>query len=130
MQLNRSGILLSIFFAVAGLLHFVFPDSYRAIMPPWLGWHRELVFISGLFEMAGGIGIAFRATRRAAGIGLILLSIAVLPANVQMLLDAHAADKAWWWQILLLLRLPLQALLIVWIWKASQAPRPALPAAR
>jgi uncharacterized membrane protein len=125
MHINRSQILLAIFFTVAGILHFVFPDKYSGIMPPWLGWHRELVFISGVFEVAGGLGILFPRTRRAAGIGLILLSIAVLPANVQMLLDAHAADKALWWQALLFLRLPLQALLIVWIWKTSQPPRPA-----
>ncbi len=123
MHITFSRILLAIFFTVAGILHFVFPDKYSAIMPPWMGWHRELVFISGVFEIAGGLGILLPVTLRAAGIGLILLSSAVLPANVQMLLDAHAAGKAWWWQAILLLRLPLQALLIVWIWKASQPRR-------
>lgn len=70
MHINRSQILLAIFFTVAGILHFVFPDKYSGIMPPWLGWHRELVFISGVFEVAGGLGILFPRTRRAAGIGL------------------------------------------------------------
>jgi uncharacterized membrane protein len=112
--------LLALFFVIGGLLHFIFPAQYTSIMPPWLSWHRELVFISGAFEIAGGLGILNQRTRKIAGLGLIFLSLAVLPANIQMLIDAHAAGEALWWQALLLLRLPLQGLLIVWIWKATQ----------
>lgn len=61
--------------------------------------------------------IELNANQIAGGLGILL------PANVQMLLDAHAADKALWWQTLLFLRLPLQALLILWIWKTSQPHR-------
>lgn len=117
-----SRLLLAIFFIVGGALHFVFPAMYMAIMPPWLPWHRGLVLVSGAFEMAGGLGVLPVATRRFAGIGLIALSIAVWPANLQMLLDANAAQKALWWQALLLLRLPLQLALIYWIWRATQKP--------
>lgn len=117
---GRSRSLLAVFFIVGGLLHFMFPTAYVKIMPPWLPWHRELVLISGFFEIAGGLGVLFTDTRRLAGIGLILLSLAVLPANGQMLLNAHAAGESGWWQAVLLLRLPLQVLLIYWIFKATR----------
>ena len=120
MQGKRSQILLAGFFVVAGCLHFVFQASYMKIMPPWLPWHFVLVMISGMFEIAGGLGVLFQCTRRCAGYGLILLSLAVLPANLQMLLNAHAAGDALGWQALLLMRLPLQLLLIFWIWRATQ----------
>jgi uncharacterized membrane protein len=116
-------LLLALFFVAAGVLHFVFPAQYASIVPPWLPAHHALVVISGLCEIAGGLGVLPQRTRAAAGIGLILLSLAVLPANVQMLLDAQTAGKATWMIALLWLRLPLQALLIWWIWRATQARR-------
>ncbi len=120
MRPGFSQCLLAAFFVTAGILHFVFPASYLKIMPPWLPWHPQLVWISGACEIAGGIGVLLSVTRWAAGIGLIALSLAVLPANVQMLLNAHAANAATWWQAVLALRLPLQGLLILWIWNATR----------
>ena len=117
--------LLALFFTVAGILHFVFPAAYISVMPPWLGWHATLVFISGVAECAGGIGVLLPATRRLAGIGLLLLCIAVLPANVQMLLDAREAHRAGWIILLLVLRLPLQLMLMGWINVVTRRPRPA-----
>ena len=111
--------LLGVFFVVAGVMHFVLPESYAKVMPPWLGWHAALVAISGACEIAGGIGVLVAPLRRAAGWGLILLSIAVLPANVQMLLDGLDAGRPAWQIGLLVLRLPLQALLIWWIWRVA-----------
>ncbi len=119
MKLSWQLLLLAIFFIAAGILHFVFPDRYASVMPPWLPWHAELVAISGWCEIAGGIGVLFANTRMAAGIGLILLSVAVLPANVQMLFDAQEAGQAGWMIGLLWLRLPLQLALIIWIWKLT-----------
>lgn len=119
MKLPWPRMLLALLFITAGMLHFIFPAQYASTIPPWLPWHGELVALSGLCEIAGGIGLLLARTRMEAGIGLIALSIAVLPANVQMLIDAqHAATPSW--QIALLwLRLPLQALLIAWIWRAA-----------
>jgi uncharacterized membrane protein len=107
--------LLALFFVTAGVLHFVFPASYLKIMPPWLPWHAGLVAISGACEIAGGVGVLPPATRGLAGMGLIALCAAVLPANVQMLLNAHAAGAGIGCQALLVLRLPMQLLLIYWI---------------
>lgn len=120
MQGNRSRALLALFFMVAGCLHFIFPANYMRVMPSWLPAHLSLVLVSGGFEIAGGVGVLLPRLRRSAGLGLILLSLAVLPANVQMLLNAQAGGSAFAWQVLLALRLPLQFLLIYWIWRATQ----------
>ena len=115
--------LLAGIFVLAGVMHFIIPGSYVGIMPPWLPWHRALVYLSGVLEIAGGVGLLIPRTRRAAGMGLVLLLIAVWPANLQMLLNARAADKSPWYEAFLWLRLPLQLLLIWWVWRASRSTR-------
>jgi uncharacterized membrane protein len=122
-RLPLSRYALALFFSVAGLLHFIFPAAYAGIMPPWLPAPLLLVYVSGACELAGGVGLLPVRTRRLAGIGLIALSLAVLPANLQMLLNARAAGDPAWQQALLLARLPLQAALIWWIWTVSQQAR-------
>ena len=114
-----SRLLLAVFFVTAGILHFIFPDAYIAVMPPWLGWHAALVVISGVAECAGGLGVLMPAARRWAGWGLLALCLAVLPANVQMLIDAVGVGKPAWIIALLVVRLPLQSLLMGWIWRAT-----------
>ncbi len=116
-------IILALIFGVAGVLHFVMPRPFDAIVPPWLPAFfpdaRTLVYASGVAELAGAAGLLLPATRSLAGWGLILLLVAVFPANVQMLLMARASNAAWWWTMALWVRLPLQALLIWWVWKAA-----------
>lgn len=106
-------------------MHFVIPDRYSAIMPPWLPYAREMVYLSGLFEIAGGIGVLIPSLRRVAGIGLIALLIAVFPANIQMLASAISAGASTLYITLLFLRLPLQPLMIVWIYRAAVRTRAA-----
>lgn len=125
MRGRASRLLLAGIFVFAGVMHFVIPASYVAIMPPWLPWHRALVYASGVAEIAGGIGLLIDRTRRAAGMGLVLLLIAVWPANLQMLLNARAADASPTYEALLWLRLPLQLALIWWVWRASKRERAA-----
>jgi uncharacterized membrane protein len=104
-------------------MHFLVPGPYRAIMPPYLPWHAGLVALSGVAEMAGGIGLLVPWTRRAAGIGLILLLLAVFPANVEMLVRYREQGAGAFAQLLLWLRLPLQAVLIWWVWRVSRRVR-------
>ena len=115
-----SRTLLGLVFVVAGLLHFTAPGAYERIMPSYLPLHRELVYLSGACEVLGGLGLFPKRTRAAAGVGLILLLLAVLPANVQMLLDARDAGKPSWWVSLLWIRLPLQLVLVAWVWRVSR----------
>ena len=111
---------LGVIFVAAGTLHFLAPGAYERIMPPYLPLHRELVYLSGALEILGGLGMLTRRTRPVAGVGLILLLLAVWPANLQMLLDARAAGKPSWWLALLWARMPLQLVLMWWVWRASR----------
>ena len=115
-----SHALLGVVFVGAGALHFYAPGAYERIVPSYLPLHRELVYLSGVLEILGGMGMFNERTRPAAGIGLILLLLAVWPANLQMLLDARAAGKPSWWTALLLARMPLQVVLMWWVWRASR----------
>ena len=87
-NLNLLG--LSIFFIYFGVDHFINPDFYLSIMPPSFPMHLEAVYISGLFEILGGIGVLLSKTRKLAGWGLFALLIAVYPANIYMALTPEA----------------------------------------
>ena len=115
--------LLAAAFVFAGVMHFAITPAYVRIMPPWVPLHREMVLLSGVCEIAGGIALLIPRTRRAACIGLILLLIAVFPANVQMLLNARASHATPLAQALLWIRLPLQLAIIAWVVHASALRR-------
>jgi uncharacterized membrane protein len=107
---------LAILFVAAGVLHFLQSEFYLQIMPPYLPWPLALVYLSGACEVLGGLAIVPVATRRFAGFGLIALLVAVFPANVQMAIDPEAVAG---WNIpvsILWLRLPLQGVLIAWVY--------------
>jgi uncharacterized membrane protein len=109
-----SRALLGVTFIATGVLHFVKPRMYEAIMPRYLPAHRELVYASGVAEIAGGAGVLYPRTRRAAGWWLIATLLAVFPANVEMAVHAKRFKRfppaALW------ARLPLQGVLIAWAW--------------
>jgi len=109
----------------AGILHFATPEPYIAMMPEALPAPALLVAVSGIAEIAGGLGLILPQTRRLAAWGLIALYVAVFPANLNMALNhiplaGHdlPAWAAWG-------RLPLQVLLIAWAWRYARAPRDA-----
>ncbi|MFN2316741.1 MAG: hypothetical protein ABR551_00390 [Gemmatimonadales bacterium] len=108
--------LLGGFFILAGAMHFVTPGFYLAMMPPWLPRPEMLVAASGVAEIAGGLGVLAARWRRPAGLGLLLLLLAVFPANIQMLLNARAAGEP---ELLLWLRLPLQLFFLWWVWRVA-----------
>jgi uncharacterized membrane protein len=114
--------LFALLFVVAGIAHFVSPEAYVRIVPPYLPQPGLLVLISGIAEIAGGIGLLLPITRRMAAFGLVVLLIAVFPANIYMA-TAHIpfaglAGKSW----LQWLRLPLQLPLIWWAWQYTRNP--------
>ena len=119
-SVHKSRLALAILFIGAGIAHFVRPQPYIGIMPDWIPAHALMVALSGVGEIAGGVGILVRRSRRAAGIGLIVLLVAVFPANIQMLINGIHDARPWWYQAALWLRLPLQPLLVWWIVKATQ----------
>ena len=78
---------LSVFFISFGIDHFVNPEFYLSIMPPNLPLKLEAVYISGLFEILGGVGVLIASTRKIASLGLVALLVAVYPANIFMALN-------------------------------------------
>jgi uncharacterized membrane protein len=109
--------LLGGFFLCAGLLHFLKPRAYEAIMPDELPAHRELVYASGAAEMLGGAGVLSARTSRAAGWWLIVTMLGVFPANVNMAARAerfHRIPEPLLWG-----RLPVQGAILYWIWRVA-----------
>src|SRR5580704_18915303 len=83
--LKRIGlVLVFLWFLLGGVAHFSLTETEMRIVPTWIPWPRAAVLVSGVFELLGAVGILIPITRRAAGIGLFLLTIAVTPANVYM----------------------------------------------
>ena len=110
-----------------GLGHFVRPQPFVDIVPDYLPAPLVLVYVSGLFEVLGGLGLLYAPTRRFAAWGLIALYLAVFPANVHMALHQIAPAGtpplpvwALWG------RLPLQVLLIAWAYRYTRAQKSAV----
>lgn len=105
---------LALLFVGAGVLHFVRPEIFERIVPPALPAPRLLVLLSGVAEVAGGLGLLLPATRRGAAWGLLALLVAVFPANVYMVGLAEALHLPAW---VLWARLPVQPLLMWAVWR-------------
>ncbi len=107
--------LAAIFFVGAGVMHFVKPEPYLKLMPPYIPWHEAMVKISGVFEILGGLGLLAPQTRRLAAWGLVALLVAVFPANVYMATNPVETGTAALGAAIRWGRLPLQALMILWV---------------
>jgi len=108
------------FYGGAGSLHFIHPEFYLRIVPPYIPAHLAMVRISGFFEIVGGLGLLIPRTRRMAAWGLIALLVAVFPANLYMAtnpIDAGAVSIA---PVFRWGRLPVQLLLIWWLFWCSR----------
>ena len=106
--------LLTVAMVGAGLNHFISPGPYVAMMPAALPAPLLLVYISGIAEIAGGLGLILPATRKLAAWGLIALFVAVFPANLNMAINdlPLGTSKIPTWA--LWGRLPLQIVFIAW----------------
>jgi uncharacterized membrane protein len=123
-RLRSHGVLGALFIG-AGVNHFVMPRPYRRIVPPWMGdqsTRAAIVTVSGVAEVAGGLGVLLPRTRRLSGLGLIALLAAVFPANLHMALNPGEFDRIP--PLALYARLPLQPLLAWWVWRATRVSGP------
>jgi uncharacterized membrane protein len=106
--------IMSLFYVIAGIMHFVRPEYYTAIMPPYLPWHLGLVYVSGVCESLFGLLLLPRKTRRIAAWLIIALLVAVFPANIQMTINySNEHNPGLWYTIV---RLPVQIFLVWWVW--------------
>ncbi|NJO47963.1 MAG: hypothetical protein HC835_21505 [Oscillatoriales cyanobacterium RM2_1_1] len=105
-----------------GIIHFVKPAPFIKIVPPIFPNHEALVYISGFFEILGGIGLLIPYVSVAAAWGLIALFIAVFPANIYMTIHNIELEGIPHNQLLYLARLPFQAVLIAWAWWYTKNP--------
>ena len=119
---------LSFFFVAVGVGHFVEPDSLVAIMPDYLPLHVELVYLSGVFEVALGLAVLFQPIRQRAGYGIIALLIAVFPANLNMALNPEPFLEQGMTMLALYGRLPFQFIFMAWaIWATRPDAKPVAP---
>ena len=109
----------TLFFLVAGALHFVIPEFYLAMMPSFIPFQQFFIVLTGIAEMAGAIGIQIPKLRRLSGILMMILLVAIFPANIYVAIMQpslptleYSAASMWW-------RLLLQPLFILWIWFVS-----------
>ena len=108
------------FFVFAGIMHFLKTHAYERIMPPYVPRHREVVYISGVAEIAGGLATMFPSTRRAGSAWSIATLIGVFPANLHMAIEAEKFEKAVpGGRNALYARLPVQLLLLAWAYAAG-----------
>ena len=113
-------IISSIFYVIVGIKHFIDPNFFLAIVPPYLPCHLELVYISGLFEILFGVMILFPKYRYWGSVGLIILLIAVFPANIYLFMSEEAQRAIGATQEIATWRLPVQGIFILiayWIRK-------------
>jgi uncharacterized membrane protein len=109
----------ALFWIVAGTMHFVIPRQYEAIVPPRIGrWRKELVVLSGVAEIAGGVAVLPERTRRGARWWLLATLAAVYPANIHMAVnskDFQRIPPAALWA-----RLPVQFLFGWLTWRGTR----------
>ncbi|QFU74400.1 hypothetical protein EY643_01330 [Halioglobus maricola] len=115
---NAGLAIVFLWFFVGGISHFTDPEFFVAIMPPWIGWHLEIVYISGVFEVLGAIGILIPKLRQWAGNGLFLLTICVTPANIHMWLNPDLFPDVP--ETFLSVRLIIQVVLLAIIWRSTR----------
>jgi len=122
-------VILAISITIVGITHFSSPDTYVKIVPPGLPYPLELVYISGVFEVLGGIGLLVPNVSQFSAWGLIALFIAVFPANINMAVNHihldNIPDSPWFQAV----RLPFQAVLIAWAWWYTKPSDPRQQAA-
>ena len=115
-------VVVFLWFMIGGITHFTSPEFFVSIMPPYIGWHLEIVYLSGVLEVLGAIGVLIPATRQIAGNCLILLTIAVTPANIHMWMNPELFSDVP--EAFLTIRLVIQVFLLVCIYWSTRPSQP------
>lgn len=113
-QSLRGRVSLAIFFIFTGASHFSVPEEMAQMLPAFIPWRVEIIYVTGILEVAGGIGLLIPGLERLAALSLILFLVGVLPSNIYAAVNhvefgAHSEGP-----IYLLLRIPFQLFLVGW----------------
>lgn len=120
--------LLGLFYAVAGFFHLTAPDPFLRIVPTWVPAPEEVVWATGVAELAGALGLVQPVSprlRKFAGIGLALYALCVWPANGHhMMMDLARPDGGWGlaYHLPRMLAQPLIAWAALWAGEATEWP--------
>lgn len=99
-----------------GISHFTNTEQMVAMMPDALPAKREMVYFTGVVELAAVVGLLWKKTAWLASVLLIVFFIAVLPANIAGSLKAVEFGGMEYGPVYLLFRIPLQIFFILWVW--------------
>jgi len=125
--MRRAALFIAAFsYTLIGVLHFTSADTFVAIMPPSIpaSLHLPAVYISGVAEIAGGLGLLVPRLRRAAGWGILLLLVAVFPANIHMAVNKVGLPGMPVNEAMLWARLPMQFVMAAWVWWVAALGKP------
>jgi uncharacterized membrane protein len=116
-SLATGGVIgLALAFLLAASAHFFAPHALAEMLPPFVPARQLLIYLTGVLELALAVGIALPATRRLAGLAAIATLVAFFPANIYAAFAHVEVGGHAWGPVYLLIRAPLQALLIAWAW--------------
>jgi len=105
-----------------GLKHFTNPMCFLPLMPSYLPYHLQLIYISGFFELLFGVLLLFEESRFYASWGLVFLLILVLPANIKLAQNIKTQKKLGVTKKFTIIRLWLQIPLIMIAYWHSLVP--------
>ena len=108
-------LLLALIFVITGILHFTHTNKFVQIVPPFIPAPEAMVYISGVFEILGAIGLLISRYSRLAAFGLVLLLIIIFPANIYMAVKNIQLGGIMNNPVLQWIRLPFQGVLIWWV---------------
>jgi uncharacterized membrane protein len=115
-------VLMTTLYILTGINHFINPQFYKSVMPEWVPFHDAVIIISGICEILFALLLILNQTRRIGAWCIILLLIAVFPANVQAVVNnINNDDGLFLWMSVL--RLPVQVVLIIWAYTFTKKQR-------
>ena len=117
---TRARIGLTLFFLFTGVGHFIRTEPMAAMLPPSIPYRVELIYLTGVFELLGAIGVWIPKLMRIIGVCLMVMMIAVLPANIYSAFNRVEFGGHEHGPVYLLWRVPFQLFVIAWIYFATQ----------
>ena len=114
---TRGCLGLALVFLFTGVGHFIQTEPMAAMMPPWTPAATALIYITGVIEILAAVAVVAPKTRQVVGWGLVAMLVCFLPVNIYAAVNRVGMGGHLWGPVYLLIRVPLQLLLIWWVWR-------------